>query len=455
TVDDAGYLVPAMWNFTLYGTNFYSRTAQELWKYVRDNRILRPFYAAASTLGIPHTGDWTHLAVRGAPEFHHWVRSPGQHAAAKLADFDTVSTALDAYSPALIDEALRLLRPGKLGYAEKFIAPLTWLRALYDRPSGERGKNLRWRAVATAPDGYCHIRSAVTGTLLDSIKAGMPFDAIQRSFNEKVKAERYQRPTAPPSAGNIARGEKLVEQLGIARSLERRFARLDEIKTIWKPAPPAAEERQANGVFSHLKPKEPAQASVAVATQPVIMTWAKFEATVMPTAEHMQFLPPGMSNRFCAYLTAQHMDAPPIIKWDRPHRRNPVSFYVYTTAVPARQFRLWSGVWTDVMAISRRPNLWHDDTFAHIGDSGVLLVLNAAYDTRDDVGNALFPDILVHELHEVRATIEAYSRTAKIGGGDETAQLASGYHVGKLGSEGLIRAWAGGRYTDYKIDRWD
>jgi len=92
--------------------------------------------------------------------------------------------------------------------------------------------------------------------------------------------------------------------------------------------------------------------------------------------------------------------------------------------------------------------------FAHIGDSGVLLVLSAAYDTRDDVGNALFPDIIVHELHEVRATIEAYSRTAKIGG-DGDAQLASGYHVGKLGSEGLIRAWAGGRYTDYKIDSWD
>lgn len=455
TVADDGSLVPAMWAQVPADT-FYSYAVHGLAKCVRGERITRPFYSPSAILGIPRTGEWSHLAVASAPIYISRTRTPGQEAAAKLADFETVSAALDVYSPAQIEEALRLLRSGNLLYPEKFIAPLEWLRALYERPSGQRGRNLRWRAVATAPAGYCHVRASITGTLLDDIKAKTPFPALQAKWNDKARAENYQRPVAPPSIGNIARGEKLVEQLGIARSLERRFARLDEIETIWRPAE-AAPEKPAAGVFGHLSPHAPPVESERVAMPPVVMTWAKFETTVLGGAERMQFLPPAMSNRYCVYLTAQHMDAPPIIKWDRLHHRNPVSLYVYTLPVPAGQFRIRPAIWTDIMGVSRRPNLWRGNTMAHLGDGGVLLVLRDAYDTHDNAGNALFPDNILHELHEVRATIEAYSRTAKIGGREaaDTTQLATGYTVGKPGSEGLIRVWSGGRYTDYRIDRWD
>ncbi len=68
-----------------------------------------------------------------------------------------------------------------------------------------------WRLIASAPDGFCHPRASMIGVLLDAIAVGMSFDAIKSHFNEKVYPLLYQRPQAPPSAGNIAIAEATIE----------------------------------------------------------------------------------------------------------------------------------------------------------------------------------------------------------------------------------------------------
>ena len=114
---------------------------------------------------------------------------------------------------------------------------MQWFRDLYDLPKGRAGENLLWRAVAEAPAGYCHPKSAVTGSLLEDVAAGMAFKDIARRFNAKVAPLAYQRPQAAPSASNVQQAEKIVAQLGIAPSLERRFARLDEVQVLdWVPS---------------------------------------------------------------------------------------------------------------------------------------------------------------------------------------------------------------------------
>lgn len=164
-----------------------------------------------------------------SPKVHkHPLHTAGQAMAAKREDFGTVARALADFSPAVIAEALRVLEGGHLNSSEKFIAPLHWLADLQvkrDSAKDARVKaNLLWRAIATAPDGYCHPRAAVTGTLLEDIAAGMAFHDVKARFNAKVHPLQYQRPQAAPSEGNLASAEKIVEKLGIARSLERRFA---------------------------------------------------------------------------------------------------------------------------------------------------------------------------------------------------------------------------------------
>ncbi len=74
------------------------------------------------------------------------------------------------------------------------------------------------------------------GTLLEDLTAGLPFAQIKAKFDAKMDALNYQRPAAAPAAGNIARAEKIIAKLKTEGSLDRRFARLDEIQKLWVPA---------------------------------------------------------------------------------------------------------------------------------------------------------------------------------------------------------------------------
>ena len=63
--------------------------------------------------------------------------------------------------------------------------------------------------------------------------------------------------------GNVERAKlcidkvlEIVEKLGIANSLKRRFARVDEIEKIWEPAPVRDPYPHNTGVFSMVKTKE-------------------------------------------------------------------------------------------------------------------------------------------------------------------------------------------------------
>jgi hypothetical protein len=72
---------------------------------------------------------------------------------------------------------------------------------------------------------------------------------------------------------------------------------------------------------------------------------------------------------------------------------------------------------------------------------------------------ALFPECLKSELHEVRATIEAYSRKNKPTGGDGPELLASGILFGRTENTSVfkirVRTAGDSLWRSYILDRWD
>ena len=176
--------------------------------------------------------------------------------------------------------------------------------------------NLTWSAVATAPSGFCRIKSSMVGTLLQDIVAGSSFADISCPPSDKMHPLQYQRPQAAPSAGNIAQAEKTIEVLKSAGSLERRFARLEEIELIWSPAAPAPKPAEVRGgVFSHIAPK--GKRHIGEVNLPTItMTWDKFQREVLPTAQEIEFYITPYRSSYIALVTAVNLDAPPILQWD-------------------------------------------------------------------------------------------------------------------------------------------
>ena len=450
TLTDKGAIEPALWRETDVPP-FYQPAIRALAEAVGRASVTGPFLTRATTWGKPLTGFWAHLAVEQAAPMPGLGRllTPSQTMAAQREDFRTVATALEAFSPTLLHEALRVLKTDSVHMSERFVGPVQWLLDLHEnrrRAKGAARDNVLWRAVASAPAGYCHPRASVIGSLLEDIASGAPFPDIRARFNAKVAPLAYQRPQAPPTAGNIARAEQIVEQLGIGPSLERRFARLEELETLWRPAAPEA--RSMGGVFRHLLPKP---RTAALDLPPVTMTWIKFAATVLPGATRMELDVPD-KGPFIAFTTAVDPAAPPILKWDREGHRNPVAWYVYPNGSPASQWGLTAG-WREVTAVSALPTLWGDKPQPFLGE-GAVLVLRGAVDNGIS-GNALFPSCLHDDLHAVRATIEAYSGAAILHG-RETAS-ACGFDIRK--SSGAVnqgvRVMSEGRWTRYTIDRWD
>ena len=453
TIDEAGTIAPAIWD-EVDAPPTYRPAIVAMVEAIRRAEVTGVFWSSDRTWGTPQTGPWRHFAITPPHSmiFKNVVQSAGQAMAAKHEDFGTVNRALAEWSQTHLETALTLLRANALYRSEKVLGQAEWLLNLHVARQGVFGlsrHNLVWRAVATAPAGFCHPRSSMIGTLLDDIASGKDFNTVSRAFAAKMHPLAYQRPQSAPTAGAIAAAEKVIQQMNAAGSLARRFARLDDVVPLWRPDP-LDDVRPATGVFSHLKPKGSEVLQMEV--PPQVMTWDKFRRTVLDNAERIELMAPPWGS-YCALVTAVNADAPPILQWDNEDARNPVSWYVWNGGSAASQFGLNANQFTEVEAVTLQPSMWNGG-YDHHG-AGVLFVLAGARETRRS-GAALFPGQMKTEFHGIRSVIEAYSKSATIEGMNEPhvagILLQRGDH---LSWDCVLRVWSGGRRLDYQLDRWD
>jgi len=459
TINDNGMTASAVWNEE-DAPELYKPAVRAMERLARRGKITGVFLSAEQVWGNPVTGVWRHFAVTPPQTIiynKHSVLTAGQMMAEKREDYRTVQRGLAEFSQPVVERVLALLQTDSLYRSEKVIGPAQWLHALHvarGNADGTARDNLTWKAVATAPAGFCHPRSSMVGTLLEDTAAGMDFSEVSRRFSDKMHPLQYQRPQALPSAGNIAQAEKLVEKLGISGSLRRRFARLDEIEALWLPAL-SKEKPKARGLFSHLQPKTAISALGGASMPAVTMTWEKFSRTVLPEALEIEYFVPHGNANYTALVTAADPDAPPIFQWDGDERRNPVSWYVWHSGSPPTQWGLSGGKFHKVSAVTLKPSMWYGNSerFAHQG-KGVIFMLDGAKETRTDAGLVIFPECLRAELREIRSTIEAFSRAGKLEGIEEAS--ACGLVLSK-GSNWNARFRVRTKLAtiEYRLDRWD
>lgn len=433
----------------------YKASVQAMAHAVRRAKVTGVFLSSDKVWGTPVTGTWTHLHVRAPSVYNGRILTAGQAMAEKREDYVTVNRAVGEFKPDQIEQALTLLETDALYRSERIKGPVQWLRDLYiarDNVPAARRANVTWLAVATAAPGFCHPRSSMAGTLLEDIAGGMDFGDVSRRFAAKMHPLQYQRPKAAPNAQNIAQGEKVIEAMGAQRALLRRFARLSEIEAVWRPAVmEPVEPAKGGAVFGHLIAKGDVPTKPIVAP-PSTMTWSKFESTVLPTAEQIEYYTGHGRDGFTALVTAVDPDAPPIMQWDTLEKRNPVSWYVWHGGSPPEQWRIAGGAWHKISAVTLKPCFWHGANSTHHG-KGVVFILADARETRQS-GNALFPEVLKSEFHAIRSTIEAYSKSASIEGMEEGDACGVMLDSGSTWNV-LVRVKSAGRSVQYRLDRWD
>lgn len=454
-ISDDGISSPALWDADEV-PEFFRPAVAALSDLVRRARVTGVFLSSDRVWGTPRTGEWGHLAGVQAKPFSDRLRTAGQAMAEKRQDFGILSHGLSDYPADAVRQAVRVLNADALYRSEKALGVADWFLGLHARLEGVKGPrraNLIWAAVATAPPGFCHVRSTMISTLLDDIVAGLDFDTISRRWSEKMHPLRYQRPQAAPKAGAIEQAERLVEQLGVAPSLERRFATLDDVlASVWSPREAEPESPKAGGVFDHLRQDRARVKELDLPT--VAMTWEKFARTVLPAAESLEVRVPGRGG-FYGLVTAVHPDAPALLQWDGlgGHARNPVSWYFYHNGSSASQWGLTAGAWVSVTRVFLSPHQWQEpQKFAHQGVHA-FFALEGCRDSRTP-GLALFPETLRAEFHGIRSVIEAHSRRGAVQGADQGD--ANGIAIRKGGTGYInLRVRTSDGSAIYSIDRWD
>lgn len=456
TIDESGETRSAIWD-PEDAPEHYKPGFAAMLRIVRHASVTGVFLSSVSELGQAKTGVWSHLAVTFPVNMMHHDRllTAGQKMAEKREDFGTVMRALDEFTADHVQTALDLLKTDTLYQSERVLGQAQWLQSIHTKrratSDARRRENHVWAAVASAPQGFCHPRSSMIGSLLEDIAAGMEFSQVSKRFADKMHPLHYQRPQAAPTAGNIAQAEKVFEQLGLAPALHRRIARFEEVPKVWEPSVQPA-RGAGSGLFGHLVPKVQMTVRAGSMAMPIVtMTLQKFVQTVAPDAEQLEvMLPVAHKAPFIVITTAVHAEVPPIFQWDHPF-----AWYVWHEGAAPDQYGLSAG-WTEVAGVTRLPARWNDDgqRFKHQGD-GLILLLKGARETRQ-AGAGLFPSLLRSELHGVRATIEAHSRGAQMGGMAEGTAIGYDLRNGQgSGYPVTLRATVGGRIHTYKIDRWD
>lgn len=473
TIDPQGGQHPALWPLAV--PPCFQASVDAVRRLVGRATVNGVFLSSAETLGLSENESkkppyrWRHMHVcqPRARIFRHAILSASQRAAELREDRGTLLRGLAEHPVEAVREAWRLLTSGQLYRSEKAEGAAAWLMNVHEeraRATGKREReNLAWRAVASAPAGYTHPRTTVIGTLLEDIQAGLPFADIKRKWDDKLHPLAYRRPTTV-SEGNLDQAEAVVAKLGIAASLRRRFARLEEVTphALWVPRAETKAEAPTIGglVFDHLRGKAGGKTKIEPRALPATnITWEKFAATVLPGAERLEYFTVSPGPYF-ALITAADPEAPPILQWDSLERRNPFSWYCYVDRLrgngsPPERWNLTRGAWVPVEAVAPRPSRWFGETkFAHHGDA-IYMVLRGARDTAYDKGGAFFPEDLRGELHAVRHALEAYAREAVIEGKDDAT--ACGVVLGKGGSWNNVRVRVtnGQDVREFNLDRWE
>jgi len=236
----------------------------------------------------------------------------------------------------------------------------------------------------------------------------------------------YQRKQNPASAGHIRAGEDVVKKIGCEKSLERRFAKIEDITTtLWTPGNEVSEATETKGVFGHLVPKTaPVKADLKIPGKKI--TWEKFRDTVLGDAIKIEYLVKPVNDNYFALVTAEDEKAPPIVQWDSEDDRNPLTWYVYP---------------------------WKSG-FEHQG-KGVMFVLDGAKDSGyKSIGNALFPATLISELKTISRTIETFAAKAVLSGYD-SADACGVRLQGGCTWDATVKVTTKVGEAIYILDRWD
>lgn len=395
-------------------------------------------------IGNPEAGGWTHLhkPIKRECKFinRDKLLTASQKEAEYKQDFIMLKNVLIDFPLSVISDAYRVVKSGHIEQASISENMVEWLLDLSKDWNDQNNKAYRdllvWLAVATAPRGYAHIRNTILGELMAMLKEGKTFDQVNVRWKQMVNPLNYQRPKAAPSEGAIDRAEDIFNKLNLQSSLDRRYARFEEIPSfVWRPNSVEQDTKKyglnEHGIFGELRPGKNKKGYTPIELPASKMTVTEFLNKLTNEAasiNKVEIKPNLTSNAYFGFLTASDPESEPILQWDcrnildKSDEGNPVSWYFNSAITQPTDWNLSHYTWTECTGICKPPYMWgisevvSKDLYSHLPTHLFLILKDCRPKVPCSLG--LFPAILKNELREVRSVIEAYSNKNKATGSE-------------------------------------
>jgi hypothetical protein len=230
-----------LWDVRVKDEPSYEVVAASLAEYVRSRPIEDRFLHYERTAGTDKNFEQLTSGVQTWQ--HFFVNIPQEHFCKKGALPTTLAKTRDSKEVLLrglkeidletVDTVLDLIAQKSIyrGEENKYaVQSFRTLKASFDVLKTDREREVfAWLQAQKVSEAVSRIRNHAIGTLLVDIAGGVELEDAVKSFEAKVGAANYKRPTALVSKKQIEQAKVKIEELGLTSALKRRYATRTDI----------------------------------------------------------------------------------------------------------------------------------------------------------------------------------------------------------------------------------
>lgn len=309
---------------------FYDVIANILAETVRFRRIAGVYRNQQKTLGGPENRETLENGIINIYEhFHYTLPSQfvnNEDIASVRGEFRTNKEVLERSLTEISLEAselvVELIKQNSLYRGEEFLHIVTKFQDIKLEfellPKSDRDTFLWLTSASIGENG--RFKNTVIGTLLHDLSIGTELEIAVKKFEIKTAPMNYKRPTAIITQGMINKAEEKIVELGIEKSLARRFATakdltINNVMFVDKGTKKKFKKEKKNkSILANL---EPTKAYDPDKIQKINID--EFVATILPHVTSIDVMVKNTHiNNLMSVTAPKNRKSPNMMKWDNP-----------------------------------------------------------------------------------------------------------------------------------------
>ena len=227
---------------------------------------------------------------------------------------DVIKRSFEELTPSVIGDVLELIAEKSLYKGEENKTALESFQKLQKGFIVSKNKDNYCWGTAVKHGRVAAIRNTAIGTLLINLSGGMDLDLAVKKYESVVAPSNYKRPKAIFTKSMREAAEKKVSELGFMESLQRRYAKVDDISikdVIWASG---ESKKVMKTPFDLLESDEKVSTKKLDHLEEVGIEY--FLENLLPNAETLEVLVDNSHrNNFVSLITAKNEDSKSMFKW--------------------------------------------------------------------------------------------------------------------------------------------